>query len=176
MLGEISDETESLIFVNGDWLSFLSLFTDFIRAYLAVNPLRWFFIGERSGEIQIPSGYGVIMLELGLLRAALYLIYLDRAWMLLFGERGLLLDPDEFLCLLLNKCELIQLFDPLDLIEIFAEENAILFSNCDVFCSKLFIWRWSLLCINFSLNCCSLLIVLFCFGGNRGLANLEHLL
>jgi hypothetical protein len=49
------------------------------------------------------------------------------------------LDPEEFLYLLLNKCELMQLLEPFDLIEIFAEENAILFSNYDVFCSRLFI-------------------------------------
>ena len=66
--------------------------------------------------------------------------------MLLYGDIGLLLpDPElEFLFLYLKRDEQIPLLDPLDLIEIFADEKAILFSNCDVFCSKLFICKWSI--------------------------------
>ena len=66
--------------------------------------------------------------------------------MLLYGDIGLLLaDPEfEFLFLFLNREELIPLLDPFDLIEIFADEKAILFSNWDVFCSRLFICKWSI--------------------------------
>lgn len=66
--------------------------------------------------------------------------------MLLYGDIGLLLaDPEfEFLFLFLNRDELIPLLDPFDLIEIFADEKAILFSNWDVFCSRLLICKWSI--------------------------------
>ena len=86
------------------------------------------------------------MLWLGLFKAAFVLICLYNALMLLYGDIGLLLaDPEfEFLFLFLNRDELIPLLDPFDLIEIFADEKAILFSNWDVFCSRLFICKWSI--------------------------------
>jgi hypothetical protein len=55
---------------------------------------------------------------------------------------GLLLADPEFL--FLKSEEHNPLLDPFDLIEMFADDIAILLSNCDVFCSKLLNYRWSI--------------------------------